>query len=80
VKSLATMLLNVGLVKGSKERTKEQAKLAQEDSDSDMVLMMVTTTSTESCNSERWFLDTGFSNHKSYYSLTCKASKFTSLN
>jgi len=41
----------------------EQTKTAQDDSDSESLFMMVTTTSNESCNSESWFLDTGCSNH-----------------
>lgn len=41
----------------------EEAKIAQDDSDSESLFMMVTTISNESCNSESWFLDTGCSNH-----------------
>jgi len=41
----------------------EQAKIAQDGSNSESLYMMVTTTSNESCNSESWFLDTGCSNH-----------------
>ncbi|RDX93140.1 hypothetical protein CR513_24641, partial [Mucuna pruriens] len=47
----------------SKDKKNDQAHLAQEEdvSDSDQVLLMVTTSSKEDCSS--WYLDTGCSNH-----------------
>jgi len=50
--------------KGKQVKNEEEhAKLAQEDSDSNTVLLMVTTTSNENCNFEKWFLDIGCFNH-----------------
>jgi len=50
--------------KGKKAKNdEEQSKIAQDDSDSESLFMMVTTTSNESCNSKSWFLDTGCYNY-----------------
>lgn len=59
LKNMNTMHLGCWFDKGNQPMIKEEENLAQEDSNYDLILLMVTTISHESCNLEGWFLVKG---------------------
>lgn len=73
LKNKDTMHLGCWFDKGNQPMIEEEEeKFAQEDSNYDLILLMVTTISHESCNLEGWFLVKG--NHGLKYTLENKNS------